>query len=561
MWYFTDLSRFKKEREDLERLSASADWLTPIRWRSDDAMRLIFDVEITVGTRTFAVALTFPAHFPFTPLSVYPRDDNSRWSSHQFGPGGELCLEYGPDNWTPDRTGVEVLESAHRLLLTENPPTGNPGIVASRHETTLGQELRGKNLRFLITRELKTFLQEMDVGTKLKGNLLVLFRESIIYIVDKITKSDGEVWHNAAVPTTLGKETYEWSVYVVRIPAGADFPSAADLATFNTGLERLGIVNDGTSLVLVRDDEVRGFFVPKDTVTELVTVLPPAEVRRLDEGHDKLRTLRVAIIGCGSLGSKIATMLARSGVCRFFLADDDVLLNDNLVRQDLDWRDVGTHKVDALARRLRNVNPDAKVTVRRLRIAGQESSGSAETAIESLAKRDLIIDATANPDVFNFLAGFVDSVRKPVIWAEVFGGGFGGSIARCRPGIEPSLQMMRRAIENWFGDRDYTPARVTRNYETGGDGIPLIADDADVTSIAAPAARLAIDTLLGREPSHFPHAAYVIGLGPEEKLFSQAFETFPVDLGDAPAAAEKPKLSPEETAAEFAEVIKIFENK
>ncbi len=33
--------------------------------------------------------------------------------------------------------------------------------------------------------------------------------------------------------------------------------------------------------------------------------------------------------------------LARSGVANLLLVDDDLFLPDNLVRHDLDWRDVG----------------------------------------------------------------------------------------------------------------------------------------------------------------------------------------------------------------------------
>jgi hypothetical protein len=56
------------------------------------------------------------------------------------------------------------------------------------------------------------------------------------------------------------------------------------------------------------------------------------------------------------------------------------------------------------------------------------------------------------------------------VWAEVFGGGIGGLIARFRPGLEPQPQYMQRAIENWFGEHNATPVRVSRLYETGGEG-------------------------------------------------------------------------------------------
>ena len=154
-------------------------------------------------------------------------------------------------------------------------------------------------------------------------------------------------------------------------------------------------------------------------------------------------------------------------------------------------------------------------------MAGQESSGSADAAMSSLTIRDLIVDATANANVFNLASALAVSARKPMVWALVYGGGFGGLVARYRPEIEPPPPIMRRAIENWFAEKNYKPKVVTRDYATGGDGPPLIADDADVTSIAAPAARMVIDTLIGRDPSHFPFSAYVVGLAQEAGLFTQ----------------------------------------
>jgi hypothetical protein len=86
---------------------------------------------------------------------------------------------------------------------------------------------------------------------------------------------------------------------------------------------------------------------------------------------------------------------------------------------------------------------------------------------------DLIFDATANPDILNLVSAVAASVTKPVMWAEIFGGGTGGLIARCRPGVEPPPQYMRRAIENWFGERGPPPVRSTRTYETERDGVWL----------------------------------------------------------------------------------------
>jgi sulfur-carrier protein adenylyltransferase/sulfurtransferase len=170
---------------------------------------------------------------------------------------------------------------------------------------------------------------------------------------------------------------------------------------------------------------------------------------------------------------------------------------------------------------------------------------------------DLIFDATANPDILNLVSAVAASANKPVMWAEVFGGDIGGLIARSRPEREPPPQYMRRAIENWFGERGPPPIRSTRSYETGLDGVPLIADDADVSAIAAHTARLAIDTLIGRDPSLFPNSVYAIGLG-VGSVFTQPFDTSPIEVGPPPEAEPKEQLSPDATAAEFAKILELF---
>jgi len=119
--------------------------------RIDDALRLIWDADISVASRVFPVSMRYPDHFPHSPPLVLPRGETERWSSHQYGAGGELCLEFGSDNWHPDITGADMILSAHRLLQGENPVTGARAAVASRHKTTVGQDLRGTRRRLMAT--------------------------------------------------------------------------------------------------------------------------------------------------------------------------------------------------------------------------------------------------------------------------------------------------------------------------------------------------------------------------------------------------------------------------
>ncbi len=70
---------------------------------------------------------------------------------------------------------------------------------------------------------------------------------------------------------------------------------------------------------------------------------------------------KVVILGCGSVGSLIAMELARSGVGNFLLVDADTLEYHNLCRHQCGIEDVGDLKVNALKRKLLNINPNVNV--------------------------------------------------------------------------------------------------------------------------------------------------------------------------------------------------------
>jgi hypothetical protein len=560
-WYFSDLARFQAERGGLEIFAVANDWFVPVRWHIDDSIRLVLDADIVAGGRVYPIFLQYPDLYPHTPPSVFPRGDTSRWSGHQYGAGGELCLEHGPDNWTPELTGVHLIKSAHRLLEGENPISGETGTVPSRHIESLGQALRSQYARLLLTRESHMFLSTIPVGVPLTGTLIVAsHKESAVSVISKGTRPDGSTWIDQSVPTQLAEEFFERPVIIFRVEPGASLPPTANLKEFREGYISLGLSLQEVHTVVLQGDTVNCYFLwEKDNSVRGISVVPAqSEAVRVDSSREMLKERHVALIGCGSLGSKLGAMLARAGVGHFLLIDDDILLPDNLVRNELDWRDIGTHKAAALARRLEFVNPQVRTRIRRAPVAGQVSGASAEAVLKMIGECDLIFDATANPDVLNLVSAVAVHSNKPAIWAEVFGGGIGGLIARSRPHLDPSPQHMRGVIENWFAERGPPPVRSRRSCETAAAGIPLIADDADVSVIAAHAARFAIDTLLSRDPSLFPHSVYAIGLG-VGSVFTQPFETYPIEVGAAQPDVRKGALSQEEAAAEVAKLIQLIE--
>ena len=81
---------------------------------------------------------------------------------------------------------------------------------------------------------------------------------------------------------------------------------------------------------------------------------------------DALARSRVAVFGVGGVGGYVCEALARSGVGAFELIDSDRVGLTNLNRQIIATLDaMGRYKVDAMAARMRSINPNVDVAVRR----------------------------------------------------------------------------------------------------------------------------------------------------------------------------------------------------
>lgn len=78
---------------------------------------------------------------------------------------------------------------------------------------------------------------------------------------------------------------------------------------------------------------------------------------------DVMKKKSAVIIGCGSVGSLVALELARAGVENYVLCDADTLEYHNVCRHQCGIEDVGDLKVNALKRKILNINPKATVKI------------------------------------------------------------------------------------------------------------------------------------------------------------------------------------------------------
>lgn len=78
---------------------------------------------------------------------------------------------------------------------------------------------------------------------------------------------------------------------------------------------------------------------------------------------DRLRRSHVAVVGLGGVGSWCAEALARCGVGRLTLMDEDCVSESNINRQLCALGStVGLPKAEVLAQRLRDIAPEARIT-------------------------------------------------------------------------------------------------------------------------------------------------------------------------------------------------------
>lgn len=120
------------------------------------------------------------------------------------------------------------------------------------------------------------------------------------------------------------------------------------------------------------------------------------------EALNKLKNSKVAIFGIGGVGSFACEGLARAGVGKFILVDDDLVCITNINRQiHATRKTIGKPKVEVMRDRILEINPEAEVTaVRKFYMPGCASEilhGDEDYIVDAIdtvtAKIDLVVNA------------------------------------------------------------------------------------------------------------------------------------------------------------------------
>lgn len=128
----------------------------------------------------------------------------------------------------------------------------------------------------------------------------------------------------------------------------------------------------------------------------------------------KLLQSRIAIVGCGGLGGRVAELLAKIGIGHLTLTDPDVFSESNLNRQIFCTVDtLGCKKAEVLSRNLQKINPVLQTTVE-----------VAFFSKQSVSSADIVIDG-------------LDSMESRKKLAQLCG--------------EQSIPMVHGAVREWYG--------------------------------------------------------------------------------------------------------------
>lgn len=152
--------------------------------------------------------------------------------------------------------------------------------------------------------------------------------------------------------------------------------------------------------------------------------------------QERLAQKTAVVIGCGALGSHIASHLVRAGVGRLVLADRDFVEWHNLPRQALYAEAdaaAGAPKAVAAARRLRQINSLVEIEEHVVDV-------NADTVENLIAGADVVMDGADNFEV-RYLVNEA-CVKQGIPW--VYGGVLGtyGLTAAILPGETPCLRCL-----------------------------------------------------------------------------------------------------------------------
>ncbi len=225
-----------------------------------------------------------------------------------------------------------------------------------------------------------------------------------------------------------------------------------------------------------------------------------------------LQERRVAVVGLGSIGGRVAEALAAYGVGTIDLVDPDRFMWHNQVRHVLGPESVGRSKVAAMKAMLDRRWPNSEVHAHEWNVVND-----AHLVRGLLNDVDLLVCAADGIAPRRVVSHLARRANVPAIQACVLADGAVGEVTRYRPGRRYGCLMCHRADLLARGAIDLE-ADQELDYGTGVSHKPMTAVGPDLHLVAHVAAKAAVATILeslyGDERHRLPGEHAIIGLRP-----------------------------------------------
>lgn len=205
---------------------------------------------------------------------------------------------------------------------------------------------------------------------------------------------------------------------------------------------------------------------------------------------DVMLEKRAMFIGCGSVGSLFALELAKAGVGYFLLIDNDIFGYHNICRHQCGIYDVGRYKTDALAERILQVNPYAKVVTKNMTVQDVPVT----ELVEFCNKNTIVIGGADNREGDLYANNLAQQIGMPFMSIGCWERAFAGEIFYCLPKNMPNYQ-------DFMEVSGLLSARVNQNrrFYTTEDDLKKVTFEpgisADIDFVTIIAVKIALDIL------------------------------------------------------------------
>lgn len=211
----------------------------------------------------------------------------------------------------------------------------------------------------------------------------------------------------------------------------------------------------------------------------------------------RLGKKKVAVIGLGSGGSRVAAELGRLGLALLLVERPGERLEEhNIVRHLLGYRSLGKSKLREVARCIAEFNPGVRLREEELDVVEQKS---ALTRLLEQTHPDLIAVCTDNEQSKHAINQMAVPLGVPQVGAGVYDGGIGGEVYKIMP-----EEACYGCIADYLQLARFNPAQSQPSDYSSGEAQEVPSTSAlnlDIEQIALLQCRMILEVLLDEQPA------------------------------------------------------------